>query len=275
VRTPAARFAFAAILIASSARAQESTIRDVTTQPEQTANAPSAPNAPGSPAQPSTTSTLSTLSPVSSPTTSTITDPSAPSVSGSISARPSLPMDWNDRWHRSRVVYGIGGVTGLLGTGLSLASVAVVVVTGYPCDPFDPSHSNNPKDTCNQNAAVFHASSPTDAAPMLAYLGSSLSAVGFVFSAAGLGWQHHLLAEVNADPGRGLFTAGTVLGVLGFTSVGASYFFGLTNYLNSHDQGLAILASTLTGAALCTLGGLLYLIDSSRTKKAWERLTTF
>lgn len=173
------------------------------------------------------------------------------------------------------MIYGVGGVTGLLGTALSLASVAAVAITGYPCDPFDPSHANNPMDKCNPNAAVFHPASPTDAAPMLAYLGSSVSALGFVFSAAGLGYQHSLLAEVNADPGRGVFTGGTVLGVLGFASVGASYFFGFTNYLNSHDQGLAILASTLTGAGLCALSSLLYLIDSSRTKKAWERLTTF
>jgi hypothetical protein len=176
---------------------------------------------------------------------------------------------------RARVVYGVGGVAGILGTGLSISSIVVIAITGYPCDPLDPRHSSNLNDTCNPNSVIFRPARPTDPAPLLAYLGSSVSAFGFVLSAAGLGYQHHLLYEVHADPGRGLFAGGTVLGVLGFTAVGASYFFGFTHYLNSRDQGIAILSSSLTGAALCAIGSLLYLVDSSRTKRAWERLTTF
>jgi hypothetical protein len=186
-----------------------------------------------------------------------------------------VPPGLTERWHRARVLYTVGGVTGLLGDGLTISSIAVIAVTGYPCDPFDPRHATDPKDTCNPNSAIYHPSRPTDAAPMLAYLGSSFSALGFVLSASGLGYQHSLLREVNADPGRGVFAGGTVLGVLGFTAVGASYFFGFTSYLNPHDQAVAILSSSLTGAALCALGSLLYVIDSSRTKRAWERFTPF
>ncbi len=268
MRSAAPWLALTAVLTATSARAQESTIHELT---------PGQPTTPPSTTPPPSTSTPSSTPWGTStpPATSTITDPTAPPPVSLAPVRLTVTQEWNDRWHRSRAVYAAGGVIGLLGTGLTLASVVAVAITGYPCDPFDPSHAGNPMDTCNPNAAIFHPSSPTNAAPMLAYLGSSLSAVGFVFSAAGLGWQHQLLAEANVDPGRGLFTGGTVLGVLGFASVGASYFFGFTNYLNSHDQGLAILATTLTGAGLCALGSLLYLIDSSRTKKAWERLTTF
>jgi hypothetical protein len=275
VRVPAVTFALVCWLAAPSAWAQESTIREVT--PEQAANPTT--TAPSNPStttpSTSTPSTTTSATSAQASTTSSISTVGAPSTSPTaagtvqVSARAPLPPDWNDRWHRSRVLYGVGGVTGLLGTTLSLASVAAVVITGYPCSPLD----TDPMSKCKN--AIDHPSSPTDAAPMLAFLGSSVSALGFVLSAAGLGYQHSLLTEVNADPGRGVFIGGTVIGVLGFASVGTSYFFGLTNYLNPHDQGVAILASTLTGAGLCALGGLLYLIDSARMKKAWERVTTF
>ena len=179
------------------------------------------------------------------------------------------------RWHHARIVSAVGTVLGLLGSGLTLSSVLVVAITGYPCNPNDPMHATNPNDSCNPNSAIYNPPAPTDPAPLLAYIGSSASAVGFVFSAAGLGYQHHLLGEMQADIGRGYFGGGTAFGLLGFVSVGASYFFGFTNYLNAHDQGTAILTSSITGAALCALGGLLYAVDSSHMKSAWQRLTTF
>ncbi|HWE30054.1 MAG TPA: hypothetical protein VHB97_18720, partial [Polyangia bacterium] len=67
----------------------------------------------------------------------------------------------------------------------------------------------------------------------------------------------------------------TTFGLVGFAGVGASYFFGLTNYLNPHDQGVAILATSLSGTALCAIAGILYAVDSSRVKRAWRGLTTF
>jgi hypothetical protein len=180
-----------------------------------------------------------------------------------------------DRWHRGRVLYGIGSVTSLLGSALTLSSVITVAVTGYPCDPNDAFHQLNPNDTCNPNNPNFRPAQPTDAAPLLGYMGSTASALGFVLSAAGLGYQHHLLHELEADPGRAMFAAGTTFGVMGFATVGASYFFGFTNYLNPHDQGLAILATTITGTALCLLGGLLYTIDEGRMQRIWRRISTF
>ena len=180
-----------------------------------------------------------------------------------------------ERWHRGRVLYGIGSFTGLLGGALTLSSVLIVIITGYPCDPNDPLHAINPKDSCNRSGASYDPPKPTDPVPLLAYIGASTSATGFVFSAAGLGYQHHLLGEMQADRGRGIFVGGTTLGLLGFVSLGVSYFFGFTNYLDPHGQGIAILASSITGTALCTLGGLLYTIDESRMKKIFERFSTF
>ena len=166
------------------------------------------------------------------------------------------------------MLYGVGSITSLLGSALTLTGVIVTAVTGYPCDPTVNMLTNS---TCKNTTPP----SPTDPAPMLSYLGSTTSALGFVFSAAGLGLQHHVLEEVQMDPGRGVFSTGTAFGVLGFMSVGASYFFGLTNYLNPHDQGLAILSTTIGGAGLCLLGGLLYTIDAAQLKRVWERIATF
>lgn len=190
-------------------------------------------------------------------------------------ARASLPAKMTERWHRARVLYGVGTAMGLVGNGLTLASIVIVSVTDYPCNPYDPKHATNPNDSCNPNGAIFKPPRPTDPAPLLAYIGSSTSALGFVFTASGLGYQHHLLDELDADVGRGYFHAGTTLGLLGFFSVGASYFFGFTDYLNAHDQGVAILTTSIGGAALCAIGGLLYSVDSSRLNRAWRRISTF
>ena len=188
-----------------------------------------------------------------------------------------LPYGMRDRWHRARVVYGVGAGVGLVGTGLTVASIVVMAVTGYPCNPVTT--ITDPNQHCYTNA-IYHPSNPTDAAPMLAYFGSSVSALGFILQAAGLGWQHSLLREMNWDTGRGLFGVGTAFGVVGTAAVGMSYFFGLTNYLDSaknpgHNQGIAILATSITGVVLCTIGGLLYAIDASKAKRAWLRLTTY
>jgi hypothetical protein len=201
--------------------------------------------------------------------------PAAPVVSPSPTPPRSLPPTMAERWRRARITYGAGSVIGLLGDGLTLSSVLVVAITGYPCDPNDPVHMLNPNDSCNRNSASFKPPKPTDAAPLLAYIGSSVSALGFVVSAAGLGLQHQVLGELNADPGRGVFAAGTTIGVLGFMGVGASYVFGFTHFLDSHDQGIAILASSISGAGLCLIGGILYSIDSSRMRRVWERAFTF
>jgi hypothetical protein len=185
-------------------------------------------------------------------------------LAGAAHAAPSAHD--GERWHSARVLYGFGGVVGLLGSGLTLASIVTVVVSDYPCDSFDPNQS------CSNGKP---APKPTDPAPVLAYAGSTVSAFGWILEAGALGWEHMILREQGADPGRGVFNAGTTLGVLGFASVGLSYFFGLTSYLNPHDQGVAILSSSLTGAGLCILGGILYAADSAKMKRVWDRITTF
>ena len=203
--------------------------------------------------------------------------PPAVAFSTPSSPRLTVSAEMGARWHRGRVLYGLGSYTGLLGSGLTLSSVLVVAITGYPCNPDDPLHSinPNPNDSCSRNSPKYDPPSPTDPVPLLSYIGSSVSALGFVFSAAGLGSQHLLLSELQADTGRGIFAGGTTLGLLGFVSVGFSYFFGLTNYLSPHDQGVAIFASSLTGTVLCFVGGILYTADASRMKKVWQRLSSF
>jgi hypothetical protein len=188
----------------------------------------------------------------------------APSLSAPSISRPSPEMA--ARWHRGRVLYGVGSAVSLLGTALSLSSIILVAVTDYPCNSIDPNAN------CSNGKPP---PTPTDPAPLLAYMGSSVSALGFVLTAAGLGYQHALLHEMSADIGRGVFGAGTTIGVMGFASVGLSYMFGATSFLNPHDQGLAILSASMTGAGLCLISSLLYTIDSSRLKSAWNRLGTF
>jgi hypothetical protein len=214
-------------------------------------------------------STITTVNPGYGGTT--LTPPAMLTPAAKVVVSPQMQA----RWARARFLYGMGGVTGLVGSALTISSVLIVVITGYPCDPNDQIHKINPNDTCNARGMMYQPPKPTDAVPLLAYLGSSVSALGFVFSAAGLGQQHHLLRELNADIGRGPFYGGTTLGLMGFTAVGLGYFFGFTHYLNPHDQGVAILACTITSAAFSALGSLLYAIDASRTKKAWRGLGTF
>ena len=76
-----------------------------------------------------------------------------------------------------------------------------------------------------------------------------------------------MLDHLGADPGRGAFGVGTTFGLVGFLGVGPSYFFGLTDYFNPHDQSVAILATSLTGTALCAIAGILYSVDSSHLKR--------
>src|SRR5262245_59858281 len=82
--------------------------------------------------------------------------PTAPALSPSPApSRPPLPPGMAERWQRARITYGAGSVIGLLGDGLTLSSVLVVAITGYPCDPNDPVHMLNPNDSCNRNSTSF------------------------------------------------------------------------------------------------------------------------
>jgi hypothetical protein len=173
--------------------------------------------------------------------------------------RAAPPQDVVRRWRGARVASVVGSILSLVGTGLSLSSASYVAVTHYP-----PSASE-----------LLNPAKPSDIGPALAYAGSSASAASFVLSAAGIGYQHRLLDQLGADPGRGRFAAGTTFGLVGFVSIGTGYFFGFTSYLNPHDQEVAILATSIGGAALCTIASVLYASDSSRMDKVWKSLTTF
>lgn len=171
--------------------------------------------------------------------------------------RPPVPPTTISRWHSARVLEGFGSAFGLIGTALSLSSAIYIIATDYPPKAND----------------FLHPAKPTDTGQVLAYAASSTSALGFSLSAGGLSWQHHILDDLGVDPGRGLFVTGTLVGVVGLASVGLGYFFGLTSYLNPHDQSIAVLTTSLSGALLCTVGSLLYSADSSRMKRVWNGLT--
>jgi hypothetical protein len=181
-----------------------------------------------------------------------------PTASLRVSRTPLEPVTIT-RWHRARILNGFGTAFGLIGTGLSLSSTIYVLATGYP-----PSASD-----------FVHPAKPSDTAPVLAFVGSGVSALGFTMSAGGLGWEHRILGELGADPGRGMFVGGTVVGVLGVLAIGVSYFLAFTDYLNPRDQTIAGIATSLGGAALCTTASALYATDSSHLKRAWKTLTTF
>jgi hypothetical protein len=171
----------------------------------------------------------------------------------------SLSPETVSRWHGARALQVTGGVIGLLSTGLSLSSTIYVVATGYPPKADD----------------FLHPAKPTDTGPILAYVASATSVLGFGLSAGGLGWQHHILDELGADTGRGVYVGGTVLGILGTVATASGYFLAFTDYLNPHDQSISLLVTTLTGAALCTTASLMYAVDSSRMKRAWRNLSSF
>lgn len=164
-----------------------------------------------------------------------------------------------DRWQRARIVSVVGTLLSVIGTGFSLASVIYIAATHYP-----PSAND-----------LLNPPSPSDPGPTLAYVGSSASAAGFVLSATALGYEHHLLDRVGVDPGRGYFGIGTAIGMVGFIGVGASYFFGLTDFFAPNDREIAVLATSIGGAALCGIAGLLFTIDSSRNMKVWKGIGSF
>jgi hypothetical protein len=189
-----------------------------------------------------------------------VSPPPAPTLSLPATLHAAPSPDVIERWHTARVLSVMGSIMSISGTLLSLSSVIYIGATHYP-----PSAG----DLLNTQAK------PSDPGPVLAYVGASASAVGFIFNASALGYEHHLLDQLGVDTGRGLFGVGTAFGLTGFVGIGFSYFFGLTNYLNPHDQGVAILTTAIGGTALCAIASVLYAADSSRVKKAWAELTTF
>ncbi len=163
-------------------------------------------------------------------------------------AAPALPAATVSRFRSGRVLYGVGTAVGLIGSGLTVASIVLTSVYGI-------------------------GPGPGQYGPALAYAGSGASGVAVLFAATGLGLQHSALASVGADTGRGLFATGTLFGILGLAGVGSSYYFGLAKPVDNSDTiafGISIAATVLL-----SVGGILYFADESRMVRIYRRLTTF
>jgi hypothetical protein len=198
--------------------------------------------------------------PLPPPPTPTVAQPLAmPAPPTPPSLQLTVPEPMLHEWHGARVMSGFGDAFGIIGTGLSLGVLIYIAATSYP--PSVGDFTAPPK--------------LSDPVQVISLVASTMSAVGFGLAAGSLSWRHHILEELDADTGRGLFVAGTVIGLVGLVGVGASYFFGFTDYLNPHDRTVAVIVTSLGGAAICTIGTILYSRDAAKLNRAWERLTTF
>lgn len=163
------------------------------------------------------------------------------------------PLEVVRRYRAGRVVAGTGTLISLIGSGLTLTSWIAAPFVDTKQDPWPVA---------------------------VGYAGAGATGVGVILSATGLGLQHSALAQVGADPGRGLYATGTLFGVLGLLTVGGSYFLGATHYVYSNpgeeNQRLALEYGTIAASAiLLTVSGILFVSDSSRLGRAYKRLTTF
>lgn len=152
------------------------------------------------------------------------------------------------RFKAGRVLYGVGTGLGMVGAGLTVSSIVVGSALGL-------------EGTSGQ------------VAPILAYTGTGMTGGAFILSATGLGLQHSALMSRQADPGRGLFATGTVLGTLGLFGVGASYFLSATQLFDAATP--TAFGVSLGATALMTLGGLFYFADARRLGQAYRRITSF
>jgi hypothetical protein len=173
-------------------------------------------------------------------------------------APPPIPRTYRRQWTGARVMSGFANTIGLISTGLSISNAIYVAAAHYP-----PSVSD------------FSQPKPSDPAQALSFVSSGSSAFAFALAAGGLGWRHHILQKLDADPGRGLFIAGTVVGLVGIASIIASYVVGFANVGNAHDQSIAVLVTSLGGSTISNVGVAMYARDASTVQKAWKALTTF
>lgn len=163
------------------------------------------------------------------------------------------------QWRGARVMNGFANAIGLMSAGLSISGSIYVAAAHYP--PSASDLTSQPK--------------PGDPAQVLSWVSSSSSAFGFALAAGGLGWRHYILRKLDADPGRGLFLAGTVVGLVGVASIITSYIVGFVDVGNPHDQSIAVLVTSLGGSAISNVGTAMYAKDASQVQKAWKALTTF
>jgi hypothetical protein len=163
------------------------------------------------------------------------------------------------QWRGARVMNGFAGVIGLVSTGLSLSGTIYVLAAHYP-----PSVSDLTK-----------MPSPSDPAQALSYVSSASAAFAFGLAAGSLGWRHHILRTLDADPGRGLFWGGTITGLVGVASIAASFIVGFSNIGNAHDQSIAVLVTSLGGSMVSNIGTAMLASDATHVQKAWKNLNTF
>ncbi len=163
------------------------------------------------------------------------------------------------RWRGARVMNGFAGAIGIVSTGLSLSSSIYIAAAHYP--PSLSDFTTVPK--------------PSDPAQVLSYVSSTSAAFAFGLSAGGLAIRHHVLRELGADTGRGLFLGGTVVGLVGLASIAVSYIVGFSNVSDPRNQSIAVLSTSLGGSLLCNVATTMYAKDGSNLQKAWKNLTTF
>lgn len=160
----------------------------------------------------------------------------------------SLPEDVVRRFKTGRILYGLGTATGLIGGGLTVASVGLAIAYGTSSGTGDISRG-------------------------LAYAGSASSGVSVIFGAVGLGMQHSALARVSHDTGRGLYAVGTLLGIIGLGAVGASYYIDLAKPVENPEK--VAFGVSVAATALLITGGILYFADERRMYRVYRRLLTF
>jgi hypothetical protein len=179
----------------------------------------------------------------------------APVAQAQLTLSPSLRRQWRG----ARVMNGFADAIGLLSTGLSLSGTIYVLAAHYP-----PSVSD-----------LTAPPKPSDPAQVLSFVSSTSSVFAFGLSAGGLAIRHHVLRQLDADTGRGLFLSGTVIGLVGIAAIVTSYIIGFSGGIDPHNGSIASLSTSLGGSALCNLGVALYAKDASNMQKVWKHLTTF
>ncbi len=185
--------------------------------------------------------------------------PPYPPYSPSLQLQAPVPVGLIAQWRGARAMNIFSGIIGLASTGLSVTSAIYLGAAHYP-----PSASD-----------LAHVPKASDPGEILSLVSSGSAAFSFGLGAGGLAWRHHILQRLNADPGRGLFIGGTVVGAIGLAAIVTSYIIGFGNIGNPHDRSISVLTTSLGGSAVCNIGSALYAADSSNLTKAWNSLMTF
>jgi hypothetical protein len=173
--------------------------------------------------------------------------------------RATLSKSLRHQWTGARVMNGFAGAIGIVSGGLSISNSIYVAAAHYP--PSVSDLASQPK--------------PSDPAQVLSYVTSTSAAFAFGLSAGGLAIRHHVLRELDADTGRGLFLGGTVVGLVGIAAIAVSYIVGFSNVANAQDQSIAVLSTSLGGSALCNVATAMYAKDATNMQKVWKGLGTF